>query len=92
MGREPRTPRERAVAFLAAYERPGAGPYERHVVSIARRWLRIMASRRATQGAVNHLLAEFDEPRPVGYGCAWEDLQKHIVRWATDEGWLEPEG
>ena len=53
-----KTPQDQAITFIAAYEHADAGVYEKHVVRLARRWLRTMNSRHTTQGVVNKLLEE----------------------------------
>jgi len=83
------TPRDAAIAFLAACDRPDAGDYERDVVRLARLWMRILKSRHTTQGVVNHLLDELDVPKPPSYGLAWDNLRRTVRAWALSEGWLE---
>ena len=87
--RRTRTPRARAMEFIAAHERPDPDAYDREVARLARKWLRIMTSTCTTQGVVNRLLEELDVP-PEGSGCSWADLRQAILDWATAEQWLEP--
>ena len=74
--------------FIAAYDRPDGDAYDRHVVRLARRWLKLLSSPQATQAVVDKLLQEFDGPVPEGYGCAWEDLNRSITNWAVAEEWI----
>ena len=79
------------MAFVAAYDVPGAGRYEKHVVRLSRKWLSVMASPLTTQGVVDKLLDELSLPRPDDYGCAWDDLGKAVKSWAVSEEWLSPD-
>ncbi|MBM4143784.1 MAG: hypothetical protein FJ225_09380 [Lentisphaerae bacterium] len=86
----PHTPREHAVAFIAAYDTPEAGAYEKHVVRVARSWLRIMRSDRPAKGIVDRIMQEFAEPRPADYGCGWDTLRERFTEWAVTEEWIDP--
>ena len=77
------------MAFVAAYDVPDGGRYEKHVVKLSRKWLSILASPLTTQGVVDKLLDEVSIPRPDDYGCAWDDLKRAIETWAAAEDWLE---
>ncbi len=85
----PTTPREQALFLLAACECSDAGEYEKHVVVLARRWLRMIGSPRTTQVSVDRLLDDFLDPAPSHYGMYWERLEREILRWAYHMGWLE---
>ena len=88
--KEPGTPREQALFLLAACDNVDAGDYEKHVVVLARRWLRMIGSPRTTQESVDRLLDAFIDPAPSHYGMYWERLEREILRWADGMGWLEP--
>jgi hypothetical protein len=79
------------MAFVATYERPGAGDYERHVARVARTWMSIMKARHSVQGIVNRVVDEFSVPPPDDYGCGWFDLRERFLEWAVREEWLEPD-
>jgi hypothetical protein len=81
--------RDKAITLIAACDTPDAGPCEREVVRLARRWLAALASRHTTQGMVNRLLEEFDAADDADFGCAWDDLRRSVRQWALDEGWIE---
>lgn len=86
----PETPRDHAMAFIAAYETQDAGTYEQHVVRIARTWLSIMGSDHSVQGIVDRVMDEFAQPVPAEYGVAWADLREKFAAWAIAEDWLQP--
>jgi hypothetical protein len=88
--KEPQTPREHALAFIAAYDRPDADEYERHVVRIARTWLSIMKPRKSVQGIVDRIIEEFDSDASASYGCGWDELKRQFINWAVKEEWLKP--
>ena len=77
--------------FMAAYDREDADAYEQHVVRVARKWLAILNSPQTSQGVVDKLLDDILIETPPDYGCAWDDLKKHIVMWAVREEWLDPD-
>jgi hypothetical protein len=83
-----KTPREQAILFIAAYEHASDSDYEKQIVRIARRWLKMVGSRLVTQGQVNKLIEEFENP-PAESGGAWDDLRACILAWARANGWLE---
>ena len=85
---EPKAPRDRAMALIATYDTSDAGKYEREVVRLARRWLRIMRSRQTTQGVVNKLLEQLEEP-PEDCGIGWDVLRGYVIEWALAEEWLD---
>ena len=86
---KPRTPRELALSFIAAYETPQAGAYERHIVRLARRWLRFMNSPEPTQGVVDGILEELLDDRPPEYGCGWDDFKAKFLEWGLQEEWVK---
>ena len=75
--------------FIATYDRPDADAYDRHIVRIARTWLRIMKSKTAVQGIVNRVLEELYHENTADYGCGWDDLREKFTAWALAEDWLE---
>ena len=77
------------MSFLAACDRPDADRYEKHIVRLARHWLRMIDSPRTTQISVDRLLDEFREDHEADYGMQWGRLRRDIVAWARKEGWLE---
>ena len=81
--------RGRAIDFIAAYDTPDAGKYERNVVRVAHRWLCFMRSPKQTQGVLNDILMEFEKPGTEDDGCAWQDLEKDIIAWSVSEDWLD---
>jgi hypothetical protein len=89
--RSPETAREYAVFLLAACDHDNAGPYEKHVMQVSLKWLRMIGSPRTTQMSVDRLLDEFLEPPPPDYGMHWDTLKREILRWAEKQGWLEPD-
>ena len=85
----PSTPREKAIAYIAACEHPGADALEIRLVRLARHWLRMIDSPRTTQASVDMLLDEITrDDQPEG-GMQWERLQRDILAWARAEDWLE---
>jgi len=83
------TPREQAIAFIATYDTPDGGAYERHVVRVARTWLRIMNTTMPVQGIVDRIMEEFDAPETDDYGCGWDAIRKNFTQWAVAEEWLK---
>lgn len=79
------TPRDEAIAFIATYDTPDAGAYERHVVRVARTWLRIMRTTLPVQGIVDRIMEEFDAPETDDYGCGWDAIRKSFSKWAAAE-------
>ncbi len=77
---------------MAAYDKPDATDADRHIVRIARSWLRLMKSRHAVQGIVNRIMDELNAAEGEDYGCGWDDLKKKFFAWAIAEGWLEKNG
>ena len=80
------------MAFIATYDTPDAGAYERHLVRLARTWLSIMKARHSVQGIVDRILDEFTIPPPDDYGAGWDELRKQFTEWAIAEEWCEPDG
>jgi hypothetical protein len=85
----PQTPYEQAMSFIATYDGPDAGDYERHMVRIARQWVTIQRPGQATQRVVDRLLDELGQPPPPDYGCGWAELGQKFRQWAKAEGWLD---
>lgn len=81
--------RKNAISFMAAYDTKEAGAYEKDIVRLAHKWLRILTSKHSTQGQVDKLLECFETEPPADYGCAWHDLHLAIETWARTEGWLD---
>lgn len=81
---------DQAMAFIAAYDRPDAGPYERHVVQIARTWLRMQGARYPLRALVNRIMEEFSRPVPPEYGCGWAELRRQFTEWAVSEHLWDP--
>lgn len=84
--------KESALQFIAAYETPHAGEYERHLVRLARRWLRFLNSPEPTQGVVDSIVEELEGERPVEYGCGWDDFKARFTEWGLREEWIKPAG
>ena len=80
------------MAFIAAYDTPDAGDYERDIVRIAKTWRRIMVSPHNIQGIVDRLVDELDQEPPEHYGAAWHDLKAKFMAWAMSEEWLGGRG
>lgn len=78
------------MAFLATYDTPAAGAYERHLVRIARTWMNIQKADYSVQGIVNRLMEDFSRPKPDDYGCGWDDLKQLFTEWAIAEQWVKP--
>lgn len=83
------THRQWAMALIAAYDRPGADPYEEHVARMAARWLRMISSPYTTRKMVDTFLADLDVPQAADYGCGWDDLRRRALAWAQESGWLD---
>lgn len=81
------SPRDQAIAFIAAYDKPDSDAYERHIVRISRTWLSIMAARYPIQGIVDAVMDEFSRPVPDDYGAGWQDLKHKFTQWAVAEDW-----
>lgn len=71
------------MVFLAMYDTPDAGVYERHVVRIARTWLRMQGARFPVKRIVDGIQAELAGPTPAGYGCGWDELKKQFGEWVA---------
>ena len=80
------------MGFIAAYDCPDAGEYERNVLRIARTWLSLTKATYSVQGIVNRIVDEFSVPPPEDYGCGWIELQEKFKAWAITEQWLNPDG
>ena len=78
------TSRKQAMAFIATYDRPDAGTYERRIVGIARTWLSIMKAKHPVQAVVDRLVDELEHPPPDA-GCGWEELRTKFSAWAVGE-------
>ena len=88
---EPKTYRDHAMDFIAAYDKPDADVYEKHVVRISRTWLSIMKARHSVQGIVNRIMDEFSVAAPDEYGCGWDELRKKFTAWAVKNDWWQPD-
>lgn len=75
--------------ILATYDTEEAGVYERHMVSVARRWRSAMRSKQSIKRIVLVLLEELRDDGRDDYGCGWQDLAVDFERWARLEGWIE---
>ena len=84
--------RKQAMAFIAAYDRPGADAEDRDIVRIARTWMSIMRSRHSVQGIVDRIMDEFNAIPPDSRGCGWQDLQQKFTAWAIREEWIVERG
>lgn len=82
-----KTPRDHAIAFIAAYDVKDSGSYEKHVVKIARTWLSIMKARHSVQRIVDGIMDEFAQPTPDDYGAGWDDLKIQFTTWAVANEW-----
>lgn len=84
------TPREQALAFIAAYEHGEQTAYERNIVRIARTWLKLMGSKQPVHGIVERLYLELTEQDTPDNGCAWSDLRRKFGDWAVASEWMDP--
>jgi len=85
-----RSPRQHAMALIAACDTPDAHPAERHVVRLARSWLAMLDAQQSVQGLVNRIMDEFAHTPAEGYGCMWDDLKAGFTAWAIAEDWWPP--
>jgi len=82
--------REFAQKFLAAYSKPDASEYERHLVAIARRWVTFLDSPNPSPDEVAQVLSELRAPVPEDYGSGWLDLRMGFEWWAREAGLERP--
>ena len=85
---KPKTPKQQAIDFIAAYDGPDADRYDKEIVRIARSWLSILASRHSVQRVVDRMLDELENPPEGCEGCGWDDLRKKFRAWAVAEDWI----
>ncbi len=75
--------------LLATYDTPDAGPYEKHMVAIVRRWRSALRSKQSIKRIVMTLREELRDDGQPDYGCGWEDLAVTFEQWGRQEGWIE---
>ena len=84
-----KTPRDMAFLLIAACDRPDADDYEKRIVRVSRRWLRILNSPQVSQRMVDKFLEEFGDSASDVSGALWDEMKESVMRWAVQEEWLE---
>lgn len=79
--------REEAMLFIAAYDTPDSGDYGRHIVRLARSWMRMLNADYSLQAMVDRIMAELEDEPPPHYGHAWYELRKKFTSWAVANEW-----
>lgn len=90
-GMKAKKPNEQAMSFIATYDKPDAGEYEKHIVRIARTWRSLIRSRHSVQGIVNRVVDELQHSKGADYGSGWDELKEKFTAWAVAHEWLDQE-
>ena len=85
------SPRDQALTFIATYEIPEPGRYEKHLVKIARAWLRILDAPHTMPGMIAKVQEELSQPPPSDYGCGWTEMKRKFDAWADAQEQLSDE-